>query len=130
VSNYQLRVRAYNKWWGSHEIEWRSGSAARTWTSGAVEVRVNPELFLTVDGEAWVIKLHFNKERLGADRIDTMLRLLELAYRGGKSPTGAPRVAVFDLGNSKMHEPTASLAVLDPVLAGEAASFAAIWNSL
>jgi hypothetical protein len=94
-------------------------------------VGVNPELFLSVDGTRHVIKLYFKQsEKLSVDRANVVLRLLELAYRKGSSPAGTPAVAIFDLAQGDFIVPTASLAYLDPLLAGEAASFVTIWPSV
>ena len=75
------------------------------------------------------IKLYFNgSERLTPDRANVILRLLELSYRRGQSPEGRPTVGVLDLAQGVFHLPTSSLAYLDPVLAGEAASFEAMYS--
>lgn len=127
-ASYGDRVTAYNAWWGKQAITAGKGSSS-AWKSGGVEVSVNPELFLLVGGVPHVIKLYFKQtEKLTVDRANVVLRILELAYRKGASPTGLPVVGVLDLAQGQFVVPTTSLAYLDPVLAGEAVSFATIWN--
>jgi hypothetical protein len=127
---YRARAEAYRDWWGPRNINWFGGSNV-TWTSANVEVTVNPELFISVDGVRHVVKLYFKaSERLTSDRVSIVLRLLELTYRGGSSPYGRPAVGVLDLAQSVYHEPGNSLTYLDPLLAGEAASFGAIWAAM
>lgn len=61
------------------------------------------------------------------DRANVMLRLLELGYGRIANPV---RVAVLDVLSGRLIEPTSPLAYLDPVLAGEAASFNAMFAAL
>lgn len=127
---YLARIEAYLDWWGPRNIRWGQG-APTMWKLGNVEVGVNPELFLSVDGVRHVVKLYFKQsERLTDDRASVMLRFLELAYRGGASPDGRPVVGVLDLSQGVYHEPASSLGYLDPLLTGEAASFASVWRDV
>lgn len=128
--SYSARVNAYKEWWGARNIRWVGGSS-RSWHAGGVEVSVNPELFVSVDGVRHVVKLYFKaSERLTEERVNVVLRLLELTYRNGSSPDGRPMVGVLDLAQGEYYEPSSSLARLDPVLEGEAASFFTIWQSV
>lgn len=125
---FAARADAYQGWWGSQNVKWVGGKAT-TWAAGGVDVNVNPELFVSVDGVRHVIKLYFNAtERLTTDRCNVVLRLMELGFRDGASPDGRPVPAVLDLTQSQFHSPATSLAYLDPVLSGEAASFSTIWK--
>jgi hypothetical protein len=129
-ASYDARASAYEDWWASRNIRWTGGSSV-TWKFGTAEVNINPELFVSVDGVRHAVKLYFKStERLTADRASVVLRLLELAYRGGSSPAGRPVVGVLDLAQGDFHSPVISLAYLDPLLAGEAASFASIWREV
>jgi hypothetical protein len=129
VRSYTACALAYTDWWGDRNIRW-TGGRPTPWMSGDVQVAVNPELFVAVDGIRHVIKLYFSATKLPVDRANTILRLLEVSYRSGESPSGRPIVAVLDLSQGRLLTPDAPLNYLDPVLAGEAASFAAIWNAV
>ena len=129
-ASYGDRVSNYNTWWGKHQIKSASGSST-SWSAAGVDVSVNPELFLSVDGDRYVIKLYLKQsEKLSVDRANVVLRLLELAYRKGSSPGGVPVIGILDLAQGEFVVPSGSLAYLDPLLAGEAASFATIWPSV
>jgi hypothetical protein len=125
AESYRTRVDAYCAWWGDRHIGWEGGKPYR-WVSGAIEVTVNPELIVSIDGQRQVVKLHFSEERLTASRVNTILRLLELGYRRGESPDGKPVVGVLDLAQGRLMTPSLSLNYLDPVLAGEAAALDAM----
>lgn len=127
---YSSRVKAYKEWWGARNIHWVGGSS-KSWRVDSVEVTVNPELFVSVDGVRHVVKLYFKtSERLTLDRVNVVLRMLELTYRNGSSPGGRPVVGILDLAQGEYHQPSSSLTRLDPLLTGEAASFATIWQSI
>jgi hypothetical protein len=129
-NGYGDRVTAYNKWWDKNTIKSATG-AALSWSAAGLDVTVNPELFLSVNGVRHVIKLYFKQsEKLTVDRANVVLRLLELSYRKGSSPGGTPVVGILDLAQDMFIMPSVSLAYLDPLLAGEAASFATIWPSV
>lgn len=132
AENYASVGGAYLRWWGSRNLKWFPGSKSVEWKAGELAINVNPELFVSIDGVRHVVKLYFkSSERLTADRVNTTLRLLELAYRGGSSPEGRPEVGILDLsgGNMQFHTPDSSLAYLDPLLHGEASSFITIYEA-
>jgi hypothetical protein len=123
VASYIDRATTYADWWVGRDITWAGGSA-RVETFGMVEINVNPELLLSVDGSRLALKLHFSaKERLSDDRAALVVRLLARAY---------PRhdVGVFDLAGRRFHIPTPRSSDLDPVLIGEAAALAAMWDAI
>ena len=125
-SNYRLRIASYKRWLNKNKPTWRGGKS-RTWSAGGIEIGVNPELFVDMGDEPYVIKLYFNKDKISGDRANTMLRLMELAYqRGG----GYAEVGVLDLGQGRLITPTRSLEYLDPLLSGEAGSFASVYAAL
>ena len=129
-ASYQARVEAYVDFLRGRQVRWVGGSSV-TWTQGALEVAVNPEVFLSIDGVRHVVKLYFKaSERLSADRISVILRMMELSYRGGATPEGRPVVGVLDLAQGQWHVPTDALDYLDALLAGEASAFATVWRSL
>jgi hypothetical protein len=125
AGNYKVRLNTYKKWWGKHTITW-TGGKSYVWKNGSVEVNVNPDLFVEIDGERYVLKLYFNKDPMPTDRANTVLRLLQLGFQR-RDPEVT--VGILDVGQGKVILPTRNLKGLDPVLAGEAASFAAMWEA-
>jgi hypothetical protein len=123
IASYNDRAATYASWWGGSEVSW-SGGSSRIQRFPPVEINVNPELFLRVDGAKLVMKLYFSgRERLSDDRAALMVRLLARAYSG-------QRVAVLDLSTGRLYEPHPDDADMDPVIVGEAAALAAMWDAV
>jgi hypothetical protein len=125
AANYALRIEAYKEFWGSRRLQWAGGSS-RVWSSAGLDVSVNPELFLDINGKRHIIKLYFNKDKISSDRAHAMLRLMEIMFQKGPHKT----LGVLDLGQGELITPGAPLDYLDPVLAGEAASFVAVYKRI
>lgn len=99
-----------------------------TWQYSRLTVRINPELFLTINDERHLIKLYFKSEALSQPRIAIIQLLLQLAFDGKiQQPT---KFCVLDLRRNKLYPTPSPNASLLPLLQGEAASFIAIWESL
>lgn len=129
-NSYSDRVAAYASWWGNNALK-SAGGKPTTWSAAGLDVTVNPELFLSVNGVRHIIKLYFKQsEKLSVDRANVVLRLLELTYHKGASPAGHPVIGILDLAQTQFIVPTKSLAFLDPLLAGEAAAFTTMWPSI
>lgn len=126
AANYGSRAGAYARWWDGRKVKW-TGPRQFAWESGSVEVSVNPEVVAAFDGVPHAVKLYFKKEHFSVDRANVTLRLLELAYGGSRSDRV---LVVLDLAHDQVFESQESLAALDPYLAGEAASFAAMVRAL
>lgn len=96
-----------------------------TWTHNGLEVRINPELHLAINGEAHLYKLYFKADPLSKAKVDSIIALLKAAL------PNVPNIAhygVFDARHNKkikVANPNQSLLVL---LRAEADSFLSIWN--
>lgn len=94
---------------------------------GALEIDVNPELGLVIDGKKHVIKLYFRSEPLDRKRTALVLSLLGK----GVCETNPDLVpAVLDVRTGKLHTHATTSPRVDVLLRGEAAAFAAIYNSV
>jgi hypothetical protein len=125
AENYRESVKAYKRWMrGKTIIRWQAPPSV-SWTCNGLEVRVNPELALSVNGQRKIIKLYFKAEKLTATRISAGLHLIGSAIGPGSSP------AVLEVRRGLLHEPgPTSVPGLDVLLQGEAAMFATLWNAL
>jgi hypothetical protein len=94
---------------------------------GALELDVNPELGLVIDGKPHLIKVYFRTDPL--DRKRTAL-LLALISKGlcERNPEFVP--AVLDARTGKLHTHAATSSRVDVLLRGEAAAFAAIYDAV
>lgn len=120
-------VTGYKKFLGRKNVKWFEPPKAR-WSSGGLEVRVNPELGLRIDGAPHVLKLYFKREPLSKRRVDIVFTLLHDATN-----TGAPADTSFgivDVPRGKLYASKSPNRALLPLLQGEAISFKTIWDSL
>jgi hypothetical protein len=92
----------------------------------ALELDINPELGLLIDGKPHFVKLHLRSEPLGQKRTAVILSLLSRALGDGYP---GHTCAVLDVRNAKLCT-AAPNPRIETLLRGEAASFAAIYASL
>ncbi len=94
---------------------------------GPLEVDVNPELGLVIDGKKYLVKLYFRNEPLAPKRTALVLALLT---RGicESHPDLLP--AILDVRSAKLHTSAMTSPRIDLLLRGEAASFAAIYAAV
>lgn len=58
LGHYSQAVQGYTKWWGSKSLVWFQPPRA-THVAHGFDVRVNPELGLSVGSSSFVVKLYF-----------------------------------------------------------------------
>jgi hypothetical protein len=126
AARYKECIDGYKKWLGKKKIEW-IGTIAETWDSGALQVRINPELGLRINGTDYLVKLYWKSVELPKLRAGTMLHLMKKAI---VPPTG-PRVsAILDVSRAKLMDSIPPVAGLDALLEAEAQAFVTIWNQI
>jgi hypothetical protein len=87
---------------------------------------VNPELGLVVNDEKHIIKLYFKDDQLQKRKTDVVIALMQVSL---ELPQGG-RAAILEVSTGKLYSSPGDLGHLLPLLAGEAASFAAMWSAL
>ena len=94
---------------------------------GALDVDVNPELGLVIDGKKHLVKLYFRNEPLTTRRKALGLALLS---RGlcESNPEFVP--AILEVRSAKLHTSAMTNPRIDLLLRGEAASFAAMYAAV
>lgn len=123
---YGRCVSGYKRWRGHKNLSSYDVHSA-PWQDGQLEVRINPELGLTVDGDNYVIKLYFKGEQPTKRQLDVILHLLNnhpVTREKGAAP------AVLDMQRGKLFIPTRQIDGIDALLTGEAAAFVAMWNHI
>jgi hypothetical protein len=93
---------------------------------GALEVDVNPELGLVIDGKKHLIKLYFRSDPLDRKRTALVLALLSRGLCEGTEYVPA----VLDVRTGKLHTHAATSSRVDVLLRGEAAAFASIYGAV
>ncbi|MCE5254499.1 MAG: hypothetical protein LLG45_09920 [Actinomycetia bacterium] len=126
-TNYEAVAEGYRKWWGNKTLEWFEPPVA-TFSAHGVDVVVNPELGLVVNGRPLVIKLYFKADPLSKARIDVVTHMMEETLRPGLS--GGETMAVLDVRRAKLISPTVAIPRLTAALNAELAYVAALWESV
>ena len=109
-------------------VEWVESPPKVIWESGALSVRVNPELGIRVDGVDHYVKLYFKKAPLTKQRLAMALHLLETSTRGAR-PAGT-QVAILDVRRGVLHVPSRPPRMAGVLLEAEANYFVDLWNLL
>lgn len=123
-TNYPAAIAAYKKWWGRKKLSWLNPTRSK-FTSSGVEVTVNPELGLEINGVPHLIKLYFKPQTLAKNRVDIITHLMSVSL-GTKVANGTV-MGVLDVRRSKLICPTVPVPGLTPLLHAELAFVAALW---
>jgi hypothetical protein len=123
---YPPAIKAYKRFLGRKQIDWFAPEKS-VWSAGGMHIRVNPELGLRINGQAYQLKLYFKKDKLCKAKADLILRLMAEAL---PSTTKGIHVAILDVREGKLFESDGKSTELSPLLEGEAISFATIWRNL
>lgn len=127
LTNYPPLVEGYKRWWGRKTIEWFEPHSG-LWSGHGVDVRVNPELGLEINGTIHLIKLYMKSDPLSKRRIDLITHLMDITL---SSLCTAPTVmSVLDVLRSSLISPTVPIPDLTAAVNAELAYIAALWNEI
>lgn len=123
LQNYAEIITGYKKFLGKKTISTITPPYDH-WKIGKLDVRINPEIGLKINGESHIIKLYFKSEDLSKNKITQILALMhEVLSIKGKDFI----FSILDVRKSKLHSFDESYKDLLPLLKGEANSFETIW---
>jgi hypothetical protein len=124
--NYPNAISSYKKFLGRKTITWFQTRPQR-WSHGGIDIRINPELGLEINGTRHHLKLYFKATPLRKDKADMIILLMKEALNGVHF---GDNLAILDIQTRKLFcnaQPDKSLL---PLLQGEATALASIWNSI
>lgn len=124
ISNYPDLVDGYKKWWGKKTIAWFDPPRG-TYTGSGIDISVNPELGLEIDGKRVLVKLYNKSEPISQFRTDLVPLLMELVLRP-KCQAG-DAVALLDVRKGKLHHLSVNPEVAKFGLEAELAYIANLW---
>jgi len=127
VDNYKAVAKGHKKWVGKKTLTWFD-PITDTWSSSGIDVSVNPELGLSINGTPHLIKLYFKGVKLAKNRIDLITHLMSIAL-GKHVPKGCV-MGVLDLRNGKLITPTVPIPSLTAQLKAEAAYWSTLWENI
>ena len=122
---YADAAAGYKKFLGKKTYPWFPAPSNR-WVQGPLEVKVNPELGLDVDGKKTITKLYFKNESPTRSRVQAVLAVMEVALPFGSSSS----FAVLDVANGRLMRPDGrwNKSDMQTLLIAEAGAFVDIWN--
>jgi len=127
IANYPAAVAGYKKWLGAKKV--KLFEAPRSSFDGSnVEVVINPDLGLVINGERHVIKLYFKGDKLSKSRADLIAFAMEQGLRPLLEPDDV--IAILDVRRGRLYESPQSTKKLKALLAGELAYIATLWAGL
>lgn len=127
VTAYPVIVAAYKKWWGRKTIGW-IGSANQIYSNNGVEISVNPEMGVEINGVPHYVKLYFKTDRLSKDKGTIITHLMATAL-SEDCPAGT-MMSVLDIRRSKLISLSETIPELSAIVDAELAYMAALWPTL
>lgn len=124
---YPSIVEGYRRFLSSAKITWFNPPAG-TYPIGGVEININPELGLIIDGTPHLLKMYFRGEPLSSKRVQVVLNLLTASGLSASVPGCV--FAMLDVRKARLHTLKTPNPRLNLLLRGEAASFSTIYAGL
>ena len=126
---YPTIVFGYKKWWGTKSLIWFS-PPHRLYSSHGIDVSVNPELGLEINGTPHLIKLYFKADKLTKNRVDIITHLMSIVLSESCPSPSETIMSVLDIRRSKLIAPTVPISILNGILEAELAYIQALWPEL
>jgi len=120
-------AKGYRRWVGKKTVTWFAPPSG-LWSHAGLDVAVNPEIGLVINGTPHLLKLYFKADGLTKNRIDLVTHLMSVAL-ADKCPDGCV-MCVVDARSAKCIQPTVPIAGLDVLIKGEAAYWMTVWPSV
>jgi hypothetical protein len=98
--------------------------APAIWSTGVLDVTVNPEYGLVINGQPFVVKLYMKEDKPDQRRLNPLLHMLERTH-GDKG-----KAMILDCRRGRHYVLTQQIKNIDLYLEGEARSFVAMWEAL
>ena len=120
-------LSGYRKWWGQKELVWFV-PPSESYSAHGIDVSVNPELGLEVNGIPHLIKLYFKAEPLSKNRTDIITHLMAVVL--GPDCPEVTVMSLLDVRRAKLIAPTVPIEGLSGILDAELAYISTLWPTL
>lgn len=127
IGNYSEALNGYAKWWGKKPIKWFQ-PARSTYSKSGIDVTVNSQLGLEIDGVPHLIKLYLKPDALSKSRVDLITVLMDSQLRDI-----APHntiMAVLDVRRGKLFPLSVNGKPVKAMIDAELAYIASLWEAL
>ena len=125
-ANYPAAISGYQKWWGKKKLEWFQPSNA-SYAYQGIEVSLNPELGLRIDGQPHILKLYLKDEKLPKAHADIITGLMELGLR---SKFKDESINILDVRNAKTFAFGEGIKRVQYLINSELSFIATLWNEV
>lgn len=128
AQQYGSACEGYAKFWGRKTIEFVGSPKPVLWTHHRLQVKVNPEWVLRINGVDTLVKLHLKEKLALSQRVaNPLLHLLDQHFG---APVGGPQVALLDVHRGRLWQKRTEIRGIEPVLRMQAAAFLAGWDQV
>lgn len=127
IKKYPPLVEGYKKWWGRKICVWFA-PPRKHYSSDGVDIIVNPELGLEYNNEKHIIKLYFKDEQLTKQSIKIVSFLMQTVFNDYCSK--GYRFDILDVKNARLITSSEIEESIEPMLLGEMAYIAKVWEKL
>lgn len=125
-SKFNELVKGYKRFLGTKTIQNQNNENV-IWTYDRLEISVNPELCLSIDGEKHLIKLYFKSDELTKLKIDVILYLMQNAL---PFLPDIDKYSILYIGKSRLLSESIPDPSLEFLLRAEAQSFIMLYDSI
>ncbi|MFN8348335.1 MAG: hypothetical protein U0X91_25260 [Spirosomataceae bacterium] len=126
-ANYKNAVTVYKRFLRGKTIDWFK-PIRRIWRHGQLEVNINPELGLVINGTPHVIKLYFKEEKLSKDKAAGIIQLMETTLKSYHPEETV--YSILDVPNNKLITLSPKAPDLMPLVRAHALAFVQMYNEL
>lgn len=125
--HYPPVIEGYRKWRGRKKLEWFA-PIPKTWSCDGLQVNVNPELGLKINGSPHLIKLYFKSDAIPRESAKLITHLMSTKLTDS-APRGC-KMALLHVRQGKLFIAGEHSPELDFRLRAEVAYWLSVWNSL
>jgi hypothetical protein len=124
AKHYPELVSAYLKWWGRKELGWLKPPRG-VFTESGIDVLVNPDIGVLLDGVPHFLKLYFKEDRLSKSRLAIVTHLMEISLR--PKVVNSAVFGILDVRRARVIAFAGSTPTVSACLQAELAYIASLW---
>ena len=120
-------IKGYKSWLGKKSVAWFQPPREELSVSG-IDLMVNPEIGLNINGQRHIIKLYFKADKLTKFKTDVITCAMEDTLRSKAKP--ADLMTVVDVRRGRHFSGAGPSAKLSGMLGAELAYIGYLWSSM
>jgi hypothetical protein len=129
LNNYPELIHGYKKWWGRKTISWIEPPQSTLWGVEGIDIHVNPELCLEVNGTRHLIKLYMKnngyQDILSKKHTDIITYIMKVAFQNNNAT-----MSVLNIRKSKFYSLNSHDNRIDPLINAELEFIKSLWNQV